>query len=64
MIPQKKFKFSPILFHQKTEEAISILSSVFCTENEISFYITKQMLKNIGSHVAVPTNKKHANVYL
>ena len=45
MIPQKKFKFSPILFPQKTEEAISILSSVFCTENEISFY------KNVEAYI-------------
>jgi hypothetical protein len=41
MIPQKSFKFSPLLFPQKTEEAISILSSVFCTENEISISVYK-----------------------
>jgi hypothetical protein len=56
MIPQKSFKFSPILFPTKTEQAIEILSSVF-DENEISFSIYKNsaeayIVHDFGFHSA------------
>jgi len=43
-ISQKKFKFSPILFPTKTEQAIEILSSVF-DENEISISVYKNVVE-------------------